>query len=1156
MDLTKLLRTTASAAMLGALLSSQAKAVVPTASPGIVTMTATLNDFAGSTSSTSGQRHDVVIWVSKADGTFIKTLWKQGDASFDPTGVIGDWDHFNAWNTARAGSTALDGFTGATSQTYAATYPNNPISVTWNCRDASNNLVEDGDYKFFIQYAENKTIGGLPEQGPVANGLTWTKGPASQSLTPPNEGTYGVTAPVVNNFTNMSINWIYATVPPTFTSSPPPSSGSMGTAYNHTCTTTGSAPITYSVTSGALPTGLTMTSAGVISGVPTVAGNFTGTITADNGVPSSAAQPFDITIAQAIVFTSAAPPANGNLANTYSHTCTVIGTAPVTFTVSSGALPDGLTLSPAGAISGTPTKIGTYTGKIQAHNGIAADVTQDFSILISPASAGSVTLTATISDYTAATSIPAQHDAVVWVTNAAGKFIKTLWKQGPTSYTHKDWTDHFTAWTTSRNGSEVFDGFTSATATTYVAPNNPVTVTWNCLDASGKLVDDGDYKFFIQYGENKSVSGVSEQGPLTSGLTWTKGVRSGSVNPPAEGNQGAPVLGNNFTGMSIVWTSSVVLAPEIVVEQPAGTGLVDGTASVDFGTEEVGDTGVASTFTIRNIGNDDLTGLAITTDGANDGDFVVSDPGATTLAAGASTTFTVAFKPTGEGSRVVNLHIASNDADENPFDIGLTGTATAPPHAEIVVQQPVDTDLVNGTSSRDFGSVNVGASGEALTFTIRSNGTLDLTGLAITKDGANAADFVVSDPGATTLPAGISTTFTVTFAPGGAGPRAAVIHIASNDTDDNPFDVQLTGTATLAPHAEIVVQQPVDTDLVNGTASKDFGSVKVGLTGEAVTFTIKSTGTADLTGLAITKDGANAADFVVSDPGATTLTPGTSTTFTVMFAPGAIGARVAAIHIASNDLTDNPFDIALAGTASPPPAPEIVITGPLLADLRDGIATRAFGKVLVGETGMVKTFTIKNSGDANLTGLSITLDGANPDDYVVTGPVATMLAPGESTTFDIAFKPATDGKKSATLHILSNDSDESSFDIQLTGTAVTPEPEIVVENPIGSGLRDGIAKRSFGTVTVGKYSFSKVITVKNVGGADLTDLAITKDGAQASDFLTTALGKKTLAPGESTTFKITFKPGDVGTRNAAIHIKSNDANENPFDISVTGMGVK
>ena len=85
---------------------------------------------------------------------------------------------------------------------------------------------------------------------------------------------------------------------------------------------------------------------------------------------------------------------------------------------------------------------------------------------------------------------------------------------------------------------------------------------------------------------------------------------------------------------------------------------------------------------------------------------------------------------------------------------------------------------------------------------------------------------------------------------------------------------------------------------------------------------------------------------------------------------------------------------------------------------------------------------------------------------------------------------------------------------------------------------------------------SRTFTIKNTGGAALTGLAVSKSGANKGDFIVTSPAGTTLASGASTTFKVTFKPGAKGTRNAEIHVKSNDADENPFDIRLTGQGAR
>jgi uncharacterized repeat protein (TIGR02543 family) len=82
-----------------------------------------------------------------------------------------------------------------------------------------------------------------------------------------------------------------------FTNGPAPSTGKVGIIYNHSCTASGTPAPVFTVTSGALPDGLTIDNyydTGRISGTPTAAGIFTGTITASNGIPPDATQAFSI----------------------------------------------------------------------------------------------------------------------------------------------------------------------------------------------------------------------------------------------------------------------------------------------------------------------------------------------------------------------------------------------------------------------------------------------------------------------------------------------------------------------------------------------------------------------------------------------------------------------------------------------------------------------------------------------------------------------------------------------------------------------------------------------------------------------------------------------------------------------------------------------
>lgn len=414
------------------------------------------------------------------------------------------------------------------------------------------------------------------------------------------------------------------------------------------------------------------------------------------------------------------------------------------------------------------------------------------------------------------------------------------------------------------------------------------------------------------------------------------------------------------------------LVPEIVVEQPAGTGLADGRGAQQFGNVEVGNTSVL-TFTVRNTGTGALTGLSVSKDGANSAEFAISALGATTLAPTATTTFTVTFAPSAIEVRSAALHLASNDADENPFDIALTGTGAPPTAPEVAVEQPAGTGLADGAESRDFGTVAMEAS-ETLTFTVRNVGTRELSGLSIGKDGVDADDFSVGALGATTLAPDTATTFDITFEPGASGPRSAAVHLASNDADENSFDIALAGTGAPSTSAEIVLEQPAGAELSDGTDGRDFGTIAVG-SSSALTFTMRNTGSADLSGLSVAVDGANAGEFTarVGEP---TLPPNGSTTLTVTFTPAGLGSRAAAFHVASTDADENPFDVAITGMGST--GAGLILAGSVVHD-GDAVggAGNADGTLNPGEE-IDLDVLLRNDGGVLATGVNATLTTASP----------------------------------------------------------------------------------------------------------------------------------------------------------------------------------
>ncbi|MBL9144408.1 MAG: choice-of-anchor D domain-containing protein [Verrucomicrobiaceae bacterium] len=118
-------------------------------------------------------------------------------------------------------------------------------------------------------------------------------------------------------------------------------------------------------------------------------------------------------------------------------------------------------------------------------------------------------------------------------------------------------------------------------------------------------------------------------------------------------------------------------------------------------------------------------------------------------------------------------------------------------------------------------------------------------------------------------------------------------------------------------------------------------------------------------------------------------------------------------------------------------AAEIAIEQPAATDLTSGAATRDFGSVDLGSTASL-TFTARNTGTADLNDLGIAISGTNAADFTFTASPVAPVIPGGSTTFTVCFAPTVSGSKSATVQLASNDADEPSFVIALTGYARTP----------------------------------------------------------------------------------------------------------------------
>ena len=225
--------------------------------------------------------------------------------------------------------------------------------------------------------ATNGVIGGTP----ISAGKSSFTVKVTDSSSPPLAATQALSISITGSgSTTVTIN----------TSALP--AGDTGTAYSSTLAASGGTqPYSWSIISGALPTGLTLTAAsGKISGTPTSAGqsSFTVKVTDSSSPQKSATQALSISITASVtplVIATGSLPA-GNTGITYSSTLAASGgTKPYSWSIISGALPAGLTLTAAsGKISGTPSSAGqsSFTVKVTDSSSPQKSATQALSISI------------------------------------------------------------------------------------------------------------------------------------------------------------------------------------------------------------------------------------------------------------------------------------------------------------------------------------------------------------------------------------------------------------------------------------------------------------------------------------------------------------------------------------------------------------------------------------------------------------------------------------------------------------------------------------------------------------------------------------------------------------------------------------------------------
>ncbi|SDA92623.1 putative Ig domain-containing protein [Mesorhizobium qingshengii] len=168
-------------------------------------------------------------------------------------------------------------------------------------------------------------------------------------------------------------------------------SAAYGAAYSQLFTASGgTAPYSYTVSAGALPAGLALDlNSGLLSGTPTVTGPFTFSVQATDsstgtGAPFARTQNYVLQVGAPTIAITPASLADAAAGAAYTPVSLVAsgGVGPYSFLLSAGPLPNGMSLTSAGVLSGTPTQSGTFPITVQAQDANGQTGTQGYSLQV------------------------------------------------------------------------------------------------------------------------------------------------------------------------------------------------------------------------------------------------------------------------------------------------------------------------------------------------------------------------------------------------------------------------------------------------------------------------------------------------------------------------------------------------------------------------------------------------------------------------------------------------------------------------------------------------------------------------------------------------------------------------------------------------------
>jgi hypothetical protein len=274
-------------------------------------------------------------------------------------------------------------------------------------------------------------------------------------------------------------------------------------------------------------------------------------------------------------------------------------------------------------------------------------------------------------------------------------------------------------------------------------------------------------------------------------------------------------------------------------------------SSLDFGSQDIGTASNPLSITLANTGSADLV---VSSASSSSPQFTVADPTSLTIPPGKQAAFAITFSPTAAQSYSGALNFGTNMPATAP--IALAGRGR--------------TRVSVNPSSLSFGTQVVNATSGTQTVTVTNTGG---SNLVISGVNISPSQFAFTGPSSTTLAAGTSVAYAVSFTPVVAQSVSGTLAFTIN-TSAAP--VALSGTGVPPPVT------PPQASI--SPASLSFGNQIANTTSAPQTVTVTNTGGSSL---AINSVSSSASQFAFTGPGSTTVAPGAHAAYSVTFTPTA-----------------------------------------------------------------------------------------------------------------------------------------------------------------------------------------------------------------------------------------------------------------------------